>query len=525
MKKNIVTLALLLSCSFIIAQTEFDALKYVQTDINGTARYMSMAGAFGALGGDASAIKDNPAGLGIYRKSELSGTLNVLVQNSTSNWQYYNGSNLKNSFGYGDLYKIGANNFSLVLASPTWRNESQADGLLSSNWSFAYNRLKNFDKNVYMKSGPSNSSISDYMAYFSEGNNSSDFYYNQDINELFNSNLSTLSIYGYQGYLIDSVSDRSWRSSIYNNKITPTCNLTERGYVDEYSIGWAGNFSNKFYFGATANFQSLNYSATTNYSESFGNEGNLFLGDSIYSKGTGVNLKIGAIVSLTDFLRFGLSFQTPTILSMNDSYYSTLVYNRADIVRHGTIVAPVFNNYYQIQSPMKIDASVAYIIGNKGLISAEYVYNNYAGTRLMSDKGNYQAYIDENQGMRDFMNNTRTIKIGGEYKLTDNFSIRAGFANTNNETKPTAEKLLQPYTKSVDTRYFLQNSTNYLTAGFGYREAGWFIDFAYMNKVLDETFYPYNTNNLAKTYPDYAVNPVSVITSNNNVVVTLGFKF
>ena len=75
-----------LNCTLMIAQTEIDALKYVQTDINGTARYMGMAGAFGALGGDASAIKDNPAGLGIYRKSELVGSMNVMMQNSTSNW-------------------------------------------------------------------------------------------------------------------------------------------------------------------------------------------------------------------------------------------------------------------------------------------------------------------------------------------------------------------------------------------------------------------------------------------------------
>src|SRR5665647_3418232 len=86
MKRIIMAMIVVLNCTLIIAQTEFDAQKYVQTDINGTARYMGMGGAFGALGGDASAIKDNPAGLGIYRKSELSGTMNIMMQNTTSNW-------------------------------------------------------------------------------------------------------------------------------------------------------------------------------------------------------------------------------------------------------------------------------------------------------------------------------------------------------------------------------------------------------------------------------------------------------
>ena len=98
MKKKILTIAIILNCSFIMAQTEFDALKVVQSDINGTARYMSMAGAFGALGGDASAIKDNPAGFGIYRSSEMTGTLNLMVQNSNSIWNATN--------GYDNLNKI-----------------------------------------------------------------------------------------------------------------------------------------------------------------------------------------------------------------------------------------------------------------------------------------------------------------------------------------------------------------------------------------------------------------------------------
>lgn len=504
-----------------MAQTEFEALKYVQSDINGTARYMSMAGAFGALGGDASAIKDNPAGLGIYRKSEIIGTLNVLMQNTTSNWKYDDNGTAKNSYGYGDLYKLGANNFSMVIASPTWRNESGTQGLLSSNFSFAYNRLKNFDRNIYSNSGPSLSSMTDYIAYFSEGFNPNDLTYNSDINELFNnSNIPTLSAYGYQGYLMDSIADRTWGSSIYNNKISPTNRLSEKGHLDEYSFGWAGNFSNVFYFGATLNYQALNYTSFNTYSETFSSEGSMSIGDTIYTKGSAWNFKIGAILSPTDFLRLGLSVHTPTVLSISDNYYSTLEYNRTNLDENGTIVAPGNSSSYQLQSPLRVDASLAFILGSKGLISAEYIYNNNTGTRLLSEEGDNMAYQYENDGMSQALNNSRTIKIGGEYRLSENFSLRAGYANTNNETKPNAEKFIQLNTKKADTAYFLHNSTDYLTAGFGYHESGWFIDFAYMNKIIDETFYPYRSSDLAN-----AVTPASVITSNNNMVVTLGFKF
>ena len=44
-------LAALCSSSMLFSQGVVDALKYSQQDIRGTARYMGMAGAFGALGG------------------------------------------------------------------------------------------------------------------------------------------------------------------------------------------------------------------------------------------------------------------------------------------------------------------------------------------------------------------------------------------------------------------------------------------------------------------------------------------
>jgi len=514
-----IAMALFFSCTYAIAQTEFDASKYIQTDINGTARYMSMAGAFGALGGDASAIKDNPAGLGIYRKSEIVGTMNTLMQNSTSNWKFTDNNLSKNSYGYGDMYKIGANNFSFVLATPTLKSESGTNGLQSSNWSFSYNRLKNFDRNINIKSGASQSSMTDYLAYFSEGFYAIDLQYGRNINELFdNPNIPTLSVYGYQGFLMDSVSKGNWLSSI-SNKVTPSYQLLEKGHLDEYSIGWAGNFSNVFFLGATINYQALNYTAISKYSETFGSEGNMNIGDTLYTKGNGVNLNIGMIACPTDNIRLGLSLHTPTIFSLTDDYYSTLVYTREKIVNM-PITGPAIRKYYQFQNPMQLNASIAYILGTKGLISAEYVYNNYTGSRLMSDSGNSQDYSDENDGMKQVLNDVRTIKIGAEYKLTNNFSLRAGYANTNNGTKPDAEKLLQLNTKRVDVEYFLQNNTNYFTAGFGYREASWFIDFAYMNKILDETFYPYRTSVLANK-----ANPASVITNNNNAVITLGLKF
>jgi hypothetical protein len=86
--KRIISILTISFVAFQLAfgQNEFDLFKFVQPEINGTARYTSMAGAFGALGGDPSAIGDNPGGLGIYRSSEISGSLNLNIQETQTQW-------------------------------------------------------------------------------------------------------------------------------------------------------------------------------------------------------------------------------------------------------------------------------------------------------------------------------------------------------------------------------------------------------------------------------------------------------
>ena len=71
MKKTI--LAVFLFSAFgLMGQEAFDALRYSQSEINGTARSIGMANAFGALGGDLTALGINPAGIAVYRSSEIS---------------------------------------------------------------------------------------------------------------------------------------------------------------------------------------------------------------------------------------------------------------------------------------------------------------------------------------------------------------------------------------------------------------------------------------------------------------------
>lgn len=58
--KVIVTACTLLAMATASAQNAYDAEKLLGNDLNGTARFVGMGGAMGALGGDISVMSSNP---------------------------------------------------------------------------------------------------------------------------------------------------------------------------------------------------------------------------------------------------------------------------------------------------------------------------------------------------------------------------------------------------------------------------------------------------------------------------------
>ena len=74
MKKRILWLSLPLAlgqASYSFAQDATDALRYSQLQFGGSARTLGIGGANVALGADYGTVSSNPAGLGLYQKSEI----------------------------------------------------------------------------------------------------------------------------------------------------------------------------------------------------------------------------------------------------------------------------------------------------------------------------------------------------------------------------------------------------------------------------------------------------------------------
>ena len=78
------SLALLLGWSgTALAQNEEDALRYTRLGLQGSARIQGIGGAQSALGADISTMATNPAGLGMFRRSEANFSIGF-TNNSTN---------------------------------------------------------------------------------------------------------------------------------------------------------------------------------------------------------------------------------------------------------------------------------------------------------------------------------------------------------------------------------------------------------------------------------------------------------
>lgn len=502
MKKNIFILAFLSVFGFVSAQTEYDALRLSQTDIVGSARYMSMGGAFGALGGDASALKDNPAGLGVFRKSEAAGTLDLSI-NTFSPITWFNMQNNQES-----STKLSFNNFSYIVAVPT----GNEDGLLSSNISITYHKLKDYNKKFYINGNASPGSFIDYLINFSNGKQGDISYDNY--------NMPWLTVLGYDGHLIDPI-DNSLNFSTFlglGELVDPSYEMIQTGSLSEYSFGWGGNFNSKLFIGANLNIRSLNYSLNSYFTEYF-EGGNYELKNVLTQDGIGFNAKIGMIYLPTNNLRLGLSFHTPTFSSIAESGYADLRSTEIPTNEPNPAETPYNNQGFNLWSPLQAQASAAYLFGKKGLISAEYDFINYTAARFSKNSNSVHNFADVNLEMGKVLNNVHSLKLGAEAKLTQNVALRAGYSLMTAANNSTYEngKLLVPNSVNTNTEYFNQNYTaNFVSAGLGYRTADWYIDASYTLRTQKEDFYPYQ---------DEILKPAVLDGKRHSIAVTLGFKF
>ena len=517
MKKYLIVFIGLIYGVSVYAQGEVDALKYSQNQLSGTAHYMGMAGALNSLGGDISAISQNPAGIAVYQSSELATTLGLnFIRANTDQL----GNRVTNDLTTGSFNNIGYIGTSMIQKSGT--------GIMNYNFGFVYNRLKSFDRNYRSIGSPTEThfSLTDYIAY----KTSAIEVYPEDMEfagkyDPYGSNIPWLSTLAYQGWLINPSNDdpTMYESRFGLDPITKTdLDISERGHVDTYDFSFGFNASNLLYAGFTLGITDLSYSYNSSFSEFFAN-GDYELRNSLITKGAGVNVKLGVILRPTYFWRIGLAYHSPTFYNLTDYYYGD-VYNYSR--KFDDAGTPDGTTEYQLQTPQRLLLGTSFVIGKKGVVSFDYEFCDYSTISLRDDVGSSALYSFDNKMIKEGMLGSHTVKVGGEYRITSNISARAGYALM---TSPVISNIrngnTEVFTVGTIPHYTVEKKNNYITCGLGYRIGNIFLNAAYILNQKQEDVYAFSPvfdNRGQKIiYPTIS----TLNTNRNNVLMTFGVRF
>lgn len=398
------------------------AVLFSSEENNGTARFSAMSGAFGALGGDMSAGDINPAGLAIFKNAQATVTFGL--RNTDINTSFH-GTGVNNNNDYLNLTQAGGVMVFNNKQSPYWSKIA-----LGVNYTLA----KDFE-NSYNVNG--NSGISEFNndPYLNNDNNpDNDIFYNNVDGQFFGNFMN--------------------------------------GQNEKFTFSLAAQYSEQLYLGFSIVTHSLDYVQSALFEES-NNDGNDNLLDAsllhdLHTYGDGIGFTMGFIAKPSQFVRLGVSYQTPTWYNLTDEFVEDLeisVSNNPDLYQENSGVS-VFD--YNLTTPGRLTGSFAYILGKDGLLSFDYTYKNYPNIKLKPTT----EFVDENNIFVDGLKNTSTFKIGTEWRF-DNLSLRGGYVYEES-----------PFKDAIDS-----DNMNGYSLGVGFKFNGRIkLDLAYQNTTNTDVY-------------------------------------
>lgn len=531
MRSLILPLTLLLTAGAAFGQSAVDAYTVTPSQLRGTARFVGMGGAFTSLGGDLSSMNQNPAGLGMYRSNDVGLTFDISARNVNSTSQNYSQKESQTKAFFDNVGYVGTFNLK--------------GALKSISFGVGFSRVSSFDRVMSGYVNPSPGSLSNYVASFTQGVNSSDLLSDTGYDPYFDSSEDWLSILSYNAAIISNTTSNTDYAGLYQSGTVGDALFTTRewGGLDEYSINVAGNVNDMVYWGAGVNITDLSYNSSNYYSESLenayiydknndamttGNAG--FDLQNVRSiSGTGVNLKFGAIVRVADFLRFGAAVHTPTWMSLRHQGYGNMQGRYTPVgnqrAQEYDAQTPNYDYDSRLNSPWKIMVGASATIGSYGIISIDYERVNYNNMSLkQADFNGWQSSFVPNeyanQDIKNYFQGANIIRLGLEGRITRQLSVRLGVNRQSSGVKSQAyQGQTTIFTSGTDPSYIFNDNTVNIAAGLGYRIGGWYIDITYQHTNQKSTYRAYTPYN-GQDSPSAALN-----TNHNNVIISTGYRF
>ena len=473
-----------------VAQEAFDLLKYGQYDnAYGTARAQSMSNAVGALGGDVTAVSLNPAGLGVYRKSELE----VTFGNSLSAVK----SDFAGTQSKDNAQRLTGNSFGYV---ETFLSDDES-GLAAFNFGVAYNRQANFHRNTQLQGTDRPVSLLDNLI---DGG---------DLQEM-----------AYQCYLLDN----GRNPVLHQGELTDNgLYLSESGRIDHIDMSMAINYGYFLYLGFTIGVQNITYSLDALYEEAYAQGGSMSLQNLLSTEGEGVDFKFGFIVRPLPFLRLGAAYHSPTFYyNMADSY-SSVMYSQGMPDDDGAVSPHSCTGgsgtvCYQYESPSRVVLSGAVQLGRKGFLTGDLQLDDYAGMVERSEAG--RRYDDVCRQVSDLFGWGKTWRVGMEWRFNDQLSARAGYSAALSPVNRRVESdNVEVVTPSTMPQYAIGKGRQTASCGLGFHFDSFYLDLAYVCEMHKEHYYPFY--NVVETGSGVVGNYANVNAVDNRLAVTLGFRY
>lgn len=492
------------------------ALLFSRVRPGGSARIQSMGGAQVSLGGDYSSAVSNPAGLGMYNRSEFTFSPGMNFNSTNSSYLGTTTPASKSMFEVPGL--------SLVLHSD---KEGQM-GFLGGSFAVTFNRLNDFNRSFSYSGNNSKNSIIDYFLQDATGYPSSTLVQGGDY-------ANTPTALAYNNFLIDdstavdpNASNTSYVSVLQTFPNDPTDirrvhqkeDVQTSGAQNQWSFSYGANFSDKVFIGAGLGLTSIRYQSKKTYTESgysfdldptFKPVDNMVLTENLKTNGSGINGSLGIIVRPIDAVQLGFSYITPTLYSLTDNYSATMTsqWNHFDYYGDGS---KYFDNQgaqtdivvsdYSLTTPSRISLGGSFFIAKSGFITADVEFVNYSGAKYSNSTSGI-SYQTDNDKIKSLYQSTTNYRLGGEFRLS-NFRFRGGYSYMTDPFKTTQNGV--------------SGQVSSLSGGAGYRTKDFYIDLALVYTQGNSSYRPYTINS-------YDSPLVTQTNKNSLVMLTVGFPF
>ena len=503
------------------AQETYQDTKLMENELNGTARYVGMGGAMEALGADLSTMQSNPAGIGLFRKSQFALSGGVVSQS---------GDNSKKNWGLN--FKGDATNASFDQAGFVWATRTGRNSWLNAG--FNYHKSRNFDQILSTANKLNNASL------------------NKNTAAKYTNGLSDKNSFAWNAvddaYAHFLVNDKGTMD--YYNATSYIFGQYQKGYIGEYDFNISGNINNRVFLGATFGLHDVNYRSNKLYTE---NDGTGALSDNyemLKIDGTGFDIKFGAIFRPIEDspFRIGVYVNTPVWydLTMRNAYDLTWYPAPQNSQNYSPDKGNMSDYDFKVFTPWKFGVSLGHTVGNYLAMGLTYEYQKYGAidNRINNGDSYYDSWTDRyyfDSNSDDAMNNdtelnlksVHLLKVGLEYKPVQNFAIRLGYNYMSPQFNDGAYRdgsVQSPgvgYATSAD--YTNWKATNRYTFGLGYSYGNFFADAAYQYSQTSGDFYPFMSYYANKDHSpsefDNIADATKVKFDRHQLIFTVGYKF